>query len=455
LEFEVNGQSYVTGALVRHNGGFLADINGDGWEDIHLPFLMGVILSVDSNSGNQIAVSQFDAASSTEPESAKWFHSGRNYGGFTSYVARNSGSSHLLISAGNQVGTFQDFNCNVARFIAKLDQSSSGFSLVHSEFIGFSKNSYSHLGSSLEASTVSRRGDDINHCVHRASDSVVYAGDEEVTIYNLWESGALNNRCDQEQYDESVANHATEQADAWSDCAQTNFLGAGGSWSLRAIRLSNMGGANSWQGAYMWGKLVNFHPSYPAHILVQFNPNPVIFNWTHLNPEASFYVVGIKPDYHWDNIGTIPITPVDTPKLQYVVTPTSFDGSGASPIEGNVGSTHGGISALVLEDVDNDGLMDVEFSRHGTSVWYGYNSQTDKFETKTKTSTPLPGFPCSARALSEPLPSLVLPSPVTTPTPVGFSIVLPIVLGIVIVILVAVIIIVIHRKTASPLMENA
>src|SRR5262249_36327851 len=56
----------------RHAGGWVEDIDADGWEDIHLPFATGYILSISGRTAQRIATTQFDVASQTEPNSLQY-----------------------------------------------------------------------------------------------------------------------------------------------------------------------------------------------------------------------------------------------------------------------------------------------------------------------------------------------------------------------------------------------
>lgn len=58
--------------------------------------------------------------------------------------------------------------------------------------------------------------------------------------------------------------------------------------------------------AYFWGKLSKFHSSYDQLLLVQYFPNEIVFNYTGVATGTQFYVLGIKPDFNWDVIGTLP-----------------------------------------------------------------------------------------------------------------------------------------------------
>jgi hypothetical protein len=104
----------------RHNGGWLEDIDNDGWQDINLPFLKGYILSISGRTGQQLALSHFDVAAQSEPTSIPYFHGGRIYGSFTPFAASN-GKNDVLIASGVTVGAFNDFYCNVSRYFAVLE----------------------------------------------------------------------------------------------------------------------------------------------------------------------------------------------------------------------------------------------------------------------------------------------------------------------------------------------
>jgi hypothetical protein len=66
----------------RHNGGYLQDVDGDGWEDLHLPYLW-VTRTISGRTGAPLVTTTADVATGITPVG---FHSGRQYGIFRSYA---------------------------------------------------------------------------------------------------------------------------------------------------------------------------------------------------------------------------------------------------------------------------------------------------------------------------------------------------------------------------------
>ena len=102
----------------RESAGYEVDLDGDGYDDVTLLYHQ-FVLTLSGRTGEQLGTTRFDVAESTEPASPKWFHSGRNYGLHTSSV--DGDSVRTLMVGGVPIGTFNDFNCNVTRFIGLLE----------------------------------------------------------------------------------------------------------------------------------------------------------------------------------------------------------------------------------------------------------------------------------------------------------------------------------------------
>jgi hypothetical protein len=109
-----SGQSAREASGFRHNGGWVQDLDGDGWGDINLPYL-SYILTISGRTGHQVGLSHIDPGAPVSPPEPPRFDSGRLYGAFTQ-LPDADGHKSVLIAAANAVGTFTDVACNVSRY---------------------------------------------------------------------------------------------------------------------------------------------------------------------------------------------------------------------------------------------------------------------------------------------------------------------------------------------------
>jgi hypothetical protein len=89
----------------RHGGGWVEDVDGDGWDDINLPFLQ-YILTLSGRTGRPLALAHFDVAAQSEPRSPPYFHSGRFYGRFAAFTEPATGRHDVLFTDGEAAGYF-------------------------------------------------------------------------------------------------------------------------------------------------------------------------------------------------------------------------------------------------------------------------------------------------------------------------------------------------------------
>jgi len=349
----------------RHNGGWLEDVDGDGWQDINLPFLR-YILVISGRTGTQLALLHPEIAKRARNGAPVEFDSGRFYGSFTPFTV-SDGKHGVLIASANPVGTFDDSYCNVARYYEVLetktpDQPRSR-ELKWANYISFVKN---FLGGA-DAQTIMRQGDGIDKCVHRVSDSVFQAKDKLFTLYNEFVSDpSLDPRtCLTEQRAEWLAHFPPDKMKIWTDCAKASFAPATGDWRVQILDLANGRPAGEWQNGYIWGRLRNFVPGYPETFVLELMDQRVRFDQKGYSPKA-FSIVSVNPDFTWRRLGELPVA-----VRPRIVVPASDP----LPYKDTMGSTWRGILEIATR-TGTDGSTDIELQ---DGRWVGYSPQTRSF----------------------------------------------------------------------------
>jgi hypothetical protein len=352
----------------RHDGGWLEDVDGDGWQDINLPFLR-YILVISGRTGDQLALLHPEIAQHAEHGAPVDFDSGRFYGSFTPFTAAG-GKHDVLIAAGNPVGTFDDIYCNVARYFAvletKMPDQPRSRGLKWARYISFLKNFFGDA----DAQTIVRQGDGIDKCVHRVSDSVFHAKDELFTLYDEFVSDPpLDPKtCLTEQRAEWRAHFPPAKMRAWTDCARASFAPATGDWRVQILDLADGRRVGEWQDGYVWGRLRNFVPGYPETFVLEIMDRRIAFDQKGYSPKA-LWVVAVNPDFTWQRLGELPAAV--RPRI-VVPAPDPL------PDEGTTGSSSLGISEIAT-GTDADGSTDIEL-QDGRAV--GYSARTRSFVLK-------------------------------------------------------------------------
>jgi hypothetical protein len=350
-------------AGVRHGGGWVDDVDGDGWDDIHMPYLFGYVLSVSGRTGQQIQLSHYDVTLQTEPNSPRGFESGRQYGSFTTFDDPRDGSRLVLISAGSAVGTFSDFFCNVSRYVA-VAKWSSALNLMWSDYISFSHTIFAPQLDSVN--DVLRPGNDINHCVHRFSDSLVRTNPSgsPVIVYDIFSSDDTTPICQQEAFDGYKAGLTPASVQAVINCEQNAIAHKVGYWSVGVLNALNGAPVQSWQGGYTWGRVQHFMPGELYSLVTENFDNGQHIEFGHAGVEPqSLWFSSIRDDFSWNHQARI-TNPGAKPKITY-----RYNSLGAYPAK--LGQTYGGIPELVSQDIDGDGLNDIELE---SGSWVGYSA---------------------------------------------------------------------------------
>jgi hypothetical protein len=342
----------------RETGGYLQDIDGDGWEDINLLYEY-ITLTISPNTLTTIAQTEFDVARS-EPDAALNFHSGRQYGTHSAVTAID-GSLRDVMVGGTPLSAFGDPVCNVSRFVGVLEStpgSPSSRSLKWSKYYGFHSAIFSFAPE--RPMTVLRPPDVENGCIHRFGDSRSLLAGSHVLVFNVFNQIAPASTCLPEQF----AFYSGDTA-AWVACIAKN-LKAIGTWDVQVLNESDGTPIFRSRNTYVWGWVNGMIPGDETVYLTESVPGPVPFDRT----DRSQVVIEARVlnPAGWQRILRVPSA--ERPVI-----------SRAQPAAGRGAASYTGYSHLRTTDFDHDGLLDVQLA---DGSWVGYSQSLGRLEVKAK-----------------------------------------------------------------------
>lgn len=352
----------------RESGGYLQDIDGDGWQDIHLIYHSRVV-AFSAKTGERLNSLYYDQALATEPYSPALFHSGRNYGIHTA-VTGSDGKLRTIQIAGVHVGSFTDSMCNVSNYVLALESTPGQPAtrrLAWSNYFGFNSNIYSQIDSSLRGSPpISRRGNFLNNCIHRFGDGLSKMDSKEIIIFNYFKAQDSFNACAQEQYDLYLPPEWTEQKQAtWNACLQ-NSLKRTGTWGMQVLDQQTGQTLTGSLGNYIWGMSNALTTDKEMVYIVESVSDGTRFDFSNRSV-GTLSVLGLK-NGAWKAYGTLP--KAVRPDIVY---------ASAGGHRGVGSSTS--FAELNLSDIDKDGLMELKLT---DGTWVGWDQKSGRFAVKTK-----------------------------------------------------------------------
>ncbi|WAS90186.1 hypothetical protein [Nannocystis punicea] len=311
----------------REVGGTLQDLDGDGWEDINLIYhrRQHTVSAATLALVNDL---EYDVAAASEPQSPKWFHSGRNYGTHAAVVG-GDGQQRLVVVGGAPVGSFGDDLCNVSRFLAVLESSPgqpATRKLAWSTYFSFSSSIFKtydpvHAGDPM--ADVARLADAVDGCIHRYADSRTVMDGQEVLLVNYFAMDAPVDLCLDEQFAlYQPPTWTDEKADAWYGCFAKNKQ-ASGKWGMQVVDERTGQGLTGSQQTYVWGWSDQLRPGELVY-LVEYLPPTTLWDLSDVAPSA-LQVQALEGGL-WQSRGTFPVA--GRPKLQQRV-PTGAQGVGS------------------------------------------------------------------------------------------------------------------------------
>jgi hypothetical protein len=340
---------------IRFQGGVLDDLDGDGWDDITYP-TSWVLKSISGRTLDTLKANAFNPSAQTEPNAQlAGFHDGRIYAGLTSFDDASRAKKRLLVAATNGVGMFNDPHCAVSRYIAMFESNArdpSSRRLAWSQYIGFSGSVY--VLPPVSYQLVVRMENRTDKCPHRFGNALVEYGGGHAVAYSVFQAVPETLRlCYKEGYEVAFEQAAPQGLTACLD----GTLKARGAWSLVVLDAATGHPQTIAPGTYAWGASRDVVRGQGQVLVVEPNVGSVVYDRTgHTTTRLALSTLNGRG-------GLVTHATCDVqapPRIAY-----------ASTLEGPAGASHAGVSTLVLEDVDNDGLLDFQTA---DGHWYGASS---------------------------------------------------------------------------------
>lgn len=358
-------------AFFREVGGYLQDLDGDGWEDITLIYHK-LVHTVSTRTAAAIGTTEYDVAAADEPHSPKWFHDGRNYGTHSAFTGTD-GALRTVMVGGMPVGGFDNVTCDVSWFAAVLESSPGRPDtrrLSWSRYYGFSSNIFSEISPAHAddpSAKVSRKADYQNGCIHMFSDGRSTMDRERVLVFNYFREEAPVNLCLKEQYQLYLDPPWTpDKQRVWYACIAAN-LKSPGMWNMQVLRERDGVPLFSSPNVYVWGASTELLPDGELVYLIEPLPQPTVpFDLRERAPAP--LLVRALLNGQWRERGILPIA--GRPKIRQAW--------GGGP-KGYGSYTY--FAELVLEDIDGDGLKEIQLT---DGTWVGYSENEQTFIEKTR-----------------------------------------------------------------------
>ena len=378
-----NGVSDVRAAEFRHGGGWVEDVDGDGWDDINLPFLQ-YILTISGKTGRQISLAHFDVAAQSEPKLLPYFHAGRFYGRFQTFAEPKTGRHGVLFTDGEGAGYFGGLYCGVSRYVAVAQWAPGpSLKLKWSDYLSFTKTIFKPPHRSL--TEVARLGDDLNNCPHYFGTGLEWLNGRPLVVFSLFRKDNPAPVCQAELLAEQKSHFDKATSAAYEyHCAPREIPVAQGKWSIHVLDALTGKNLGVFPNQYMWGDAPNVLPGMPQTFLEQqltANGGDIAYARTGDAPDA-LALVQLADGPSLKAVATVsgPLpAPVVTGPREYSNGQSGNMGGGPALPPGT-GSSYEGISRLVLKDIDGDGLNDIELKN---GKWLGYSSTAGKLIEKT------------------------------------------------------------------------
>jgi hypothetical protein len=373
-----SGQNALNAAEFRHAGGWIEDVDGDGWGDINLPYMMGYILTLSGKTGRQIGLSHFDVAAKSEPNSPPYFHGGRFKGSFADFTDPQTRAHDVLIADGDIVGNFKDMYCGVSRYFAVAQWSGGQLQLRWSDYLSFTKTIF--LPPYVSTAHYSRLGDDLNKCAHRFSTSLEWIAGNPYVVFDLFLKDNPTPDCQQELLAEQASHFDPKVSAAYENvCTLGKALPVPGHWSANILDAKTGAIVRNYPNLYIWGNALNVVPNESNLLLAQqltANGGDVRFDQT-AKSIASFALVKLASGPTLTTVATLAAPPAAPLIIPHVTNSEKSYYGGYPP---GIGSSQWGITTLILRDIDGDGFDDIELEN---GRWIGWSMPERRLIVKT------------------------------------------------------------------------
>ena len=351
-----SGETAANVSQFRHGGGWVSDVNGDGWGDINLPFLR-YVLTISGKTGQQLGLSFIVPGSVWVPPLPVDFDWGRLYGAFTEMKNKN-GQQSVLISATDMVGNFANIYCNVSCYFLLANWNGSSWTPEWDTYLSYERV-YDEYPTYLKNFT-------LNGCTHRYDSALEYIGGHPYAVFDYFTEDLPAPMCKWDM-----------QAGVYVSPCDTNVIlqQATGIWSMSFIDAWTGTVAKVNMGIYAWGRATNVIPSHPYLILVQ--------NFTSNNGKVAFgYTASAIDQYSLVELTSEPgisvVSTILTPPAKPTIDSPHYYGADGP----GLGQSNAGFPELHLKDIDSDGLNDIGLSN---GQWLGWSSSQGKLIIKNAT----------------------------------------------------------------------
>jgi len=345
-----------------HGKGPNIDRDGDGYDDIYHVYAGGTVVT-NANGTDLDRYSRPDEGGD----------GGRQYASFTPYTALD-GQQHVLQLAADIVGNFSNSYCNVTRYATDLavgSPSRARWDIFHGQVKGiFNVDQLRTSWTYAEDPTpyLIRAGDLVDNCVHRAGDSVVYAGQRPFAFYSVFRTEDRADPCIRERANEEYHGFLYGTNYVMQACMQEKYVQKRGRWEAHFIDPHTGWRAQTLENSYIWGKFPAnvLTPSGEAVFLVErFSSESIPFNRAGIGDRTlevwSFGEGGARRSH---------ILPISGPP-QIIATNVPDARAQSNTI---------GLAEPVARDLDGDGLVEVLMS-DGQS-WVGFDLASQQFKVK-------------------------------------------------------------------------
>jgi hypothetical protein len=325
----------------RHQGGWIQDTDGDGTEDVHLPFYSvatsgrqdGGVLTISMANNQQTWTRLNMAEMAAEGENlfggsypppwaslsagAQGFDSGRLYGAVSSFTV--DGRDKALMIGGNPVGYFPKSNahteawlvfCQVARYVGVIGNPQGQINARTLEwgwYLGFNQNVFE---SNSGNGALLKDGYMAHGCIHRYDDARVQSSQGTPSVaFNVFRSSDFyaQSRCEVEQRALFNGGFTDSLQETYRACVSSN-ASKPGRWIVQFLDESNGNGSTALWDAYMWGYSSQLLPGGKFVYLVEALGAAIPFDRTGVSSTAlKVFTLESSPSWQVQQVATLPV----------------------------------------------------------------------------------------------------------------------------------------------------
>ncbi len=385
----ISGQptAYAATSWYREAGGYLQDLDGDGWDDLNLTYHNR--LYAISGATGMVGGSSWAQNTFFDPANG-WtygfgvptgypvlnFHSGRSYGVHSSLPGVDELGHPVLrtvVLAASPVGAFGDDDqtrlpaggvetnlkgdsaCNASQWVGVFESTPGQPAtrrLKWSHYKGFSANSLDN------SCAVLRDGDFVNHCIHAPGDGLSTELGVAIVGYDQFTASTEFHDCVDEQCE-----WYRDDTPAWDTCREQDLQTAG-TWSYVVLEQTTGDTAAVFPQTYVWGQSDKIWPGGWTYLV-----EPMTAQHFAIGPQVNAIALDALAGSSWSQRA---VFPMGRPWLSARYRPPA-DAHNASIGDDQL------IAQLTLRDVDptsgDGGLQEVMIRLpDGNCQWWGHSA---------------------------------------------------------------------------------